>query len=302
MPGAGSTSPAESTEDTITVPLVEAGNPFGPKPTEAVGVIAAPVDTLVAVSALGVIAIEIVPPTGVLALTSHASESVAEEPAVTMSGAASVKVRVPPLGVAELERLALVFTAPRMRQFETLPATTPFPRLMATGMEVIEIALFEFSAPTMMLARATLVDPAGTLGAVLRLTSSPGARTDVPAVTWNEVPEGVLVAISQRSEYVCVPVVEGTLTTELNANAFTPETGLTAPLTTVPPELKIRQLVRLEIEPAPLALNVIGRTDIEAVPVVPASWTLASVTPEPVVSAPAIGVMVTFTLPCWTMD
>lgn len=84
----------------MTVPFVDAGRPFGPKPIEAVGVIDAPDDALVAEIALGVMASEKVPPTGVLADTSHASERVADVPLLKMSGDESENVCVPPLGIS----------------------------------------------------------------------------------------------------------------------------------------------------------------------------------------------------------
>jgi hypothetical protein len=152
----------------------------------------------------------------------------------------------------------------------------------------------------MMLAIATSVEPAGTLGAELKFTCIPGANGTVPADARKTVPDGVFEAISQRMYRATLPDPTGTLSGELNTNVFEPETGLTLPVRATPVVFTRRQFVRFETLPLPVAPIAIG-SDVTVAPVArPVNWTVATVTPVPGGRAIVTGVTNTCTFPYWT--
>ena len=125
---------------TITVPDVEAGRPFGPKPPAATptGVTVAPVAAFVAATEFGETAMENVLPTAVAGCTSHVSESMFAVPAETRSGTARLKFVTFPLVTV----VTFVSEPPRLDASRTLQsvrfATEPFALApIVSGMDVM---------------------------------------------------------------------------------------------------------------------------------------------------------------------
>jgi len=239
VPGIGVgviTPPRSVGAETMTVPDVAGGRPFGPMATAAVGVSVVPVPAIVAGIVLGATEMVKVLPTGDVKATLQVRASMSAVPPASVKGAFSVIPVAPPLFTL-VPRVSDPSSeeALRMRQSERLFVVPPFPAVIVRGRPESVTPLPECVASSEMLASVTFCEPAGTLGAVSMRTLSAAVSIGAPATNWNVAPDGVAEATLHRTLTVVVPMALETWSGVSSVNVFIPDTGFT---TTLPPVVR----------------------------------------------------------------